>query len=163
MDFLIGVLLSILSTEIEYTNPTPLEIIEVTDQVFPEVIEEEKPIIEEVVVIPVEPVVCETIYEYGCSCMIGLVDRGYPVGKINAEDLQSNTVKDYIPVRDDIILFKYDDVYHAASVRWRFPSGNIQVYECNYRAGTCGKRIVYEDDPFVRGYIHNPEFSKLNI
>src|SRR3990167_10310399 len=106
-------------------------------------------------------IICETIYEYGCSCMIGLQDLGYPIKGNDAKDLQSNVPKDYEPVRGDIILFKYPKNYHAAAVLLSFPSGNMQIYECNFKPGKCGTRIVFKDDKAIRGYIHNDTFAKI--
>src|SRR3990167_11291558 len=62
-------------------------------------------VVEEEEVINIEPEqnpsnsICETIYEYGCSCMIGLQNLGYPIKGNDAEHLQNNVPKDYEPER----------------------------------------------------------------
>lgn len=110
---------------------------------------------------------CESIYDYGCSCMIGLQKLGYPIYGTDARDLHQNMPPDYSPQRSDIVLFKYRDkktgepVFHAASVQWIFPSGNMQIYECNFKPGVCGERVIFKNDRAIRGYIHNAAFEKI--
>ena len=158
LSFLLGSFLSV--NALSVTNalePPPLFI----------QIELQRQAVEETVLEEIEPEqnpskpICETIYEYGCSCMIGLQDLGYPIKGNDAKDLQSNVPEDYSPVRGDIILFKYPKNYHAAAVVWTFPSGNMQIYECNFKPGKCGTRIVFKDDSAIRGYITNPNFDTL--
>ena len=157
ISFLLGSFLSV--NALSVTNalePPPLSIQkELQRQAVEETILEED--VEAVIVKPI----CETIYEYGCSCMIGLQNLGYPIKGKDAKDLQSNVPKGYEPVRGDIILFKYPKNYHAAAVAWVLPSGNLQIYECNYRPGKCGTRVVLKDDKAIRGYITNPNFGIL--
>lgn len=98
---------------------------------------------------------CTSIYDYGCSCMVGLRNEGYAVEGMNAEDLHSNSEVGYT---NDIILFKYwngeEWIYHAGTIRVTFPSGLMRIYECNYKAGVCEERDVLKSDPAIRGYIH---------
>lgn len=102
-------------------------------------------------------VLCEDYRDYGCSCMLGLVEKGYPVEKLNAEDLQPDTFEGNT---GDIILFYYahSNIYHAGTVTFKFPSENMEVYECNYKPAICDYRIVKKDDPAIRGYIHDSSF-----
>jgi len=102
---------------------------------------------------------CDTIYEYGCSCVLGLVDLGYPVDKFNADQLQ---VSSDWGVEDDLILFDFPNIEgdHVACISAHMP-GAYEVYECNFRAGTCANRIVEKDNIRIKGFIHNNSFKGL--
>ena len=106
-------------------------------------------------VIQTEEEVCPTIFSYGCSCILGLVERGFSIEGNDAKDLQVNAHEGFV---GDIILFKYwngeEWIYHAGEIVIKYPSGNMEIYECNYTAGVCGERLVMKDDPAIRGYIH---------
>ena len=88
--------------------------------------------------------------------MIGLRDIGYPIEGYDAKDLQVNALVGNV---GDLILFKYRNgeewIYHAGTIRVKYPSGNMEVYECNFIPGVCDTRFVYEKDSAIRGYIHN--------
>ena len=101
----------------------------------------------------VEEKVCESIYDYGCSCMLGLRSIGYAVEGLDAKDLQVNATEG---TTGDLILFYYPttDIYHASVIKATFPSGNFLVWECNFIPGTCGERVVMQDDSAIRGYLH---------
>lgn len=102
---------------------------------------------------------CDTIYEYGCSCVLGLVDLGYPVDRFDASQLQSNSTWG---VEDDLVLFDFPNIEgdHVACISAHMPDA-YEVYECNYRAGTCANRIVAKDNRRIRGFIHNDNFKGL--
>ena len=111
-------------------------------------------------VVETEQEICQDYTDYGCSCMIGLVNIGYSIEGNNAEDLQVNS---FDGVVGDIILFKYwskklqNWVYHAGSIKVKYPSGNMEVYECNFIPGVCKTRLVFKDDKAIRGYLHKHE------
>ena len=115
-------------------------------------------LVDTVITIEVEEVkACESIYDYGCSCMLGLRSIGYAVEGLDAKDLQVNALQG---TTGDLILFYYPSsgVYHAAKILAEFPSGNFLVWECNFVPSTCGERIVLKTDPAIRGYLH-----KINL
>lgn len=95
--------------------------------------------------------ICESIYDYGCSCMVHLQNRGYDVSG-NASELQPNYFG--IPFVGDLALFKYETIYHAAIVEIVYLSGNFEVSECNFEAGKCDSRLVLINDKALRGFIH---------
>ncbi len=111
-------------------------------------------------VVEPEQEICQDYTDYGCSCIIGLIDLGYSIEGNNAEDLQVNS---FDGVVGDIVLFKYwskklqDWVYHAGSMVTKYPSGNMEVYECNFIPGVCKTRLVFKEDPAIRGYLHKNE------
>lgn len=108
-------------------------------------------------------VVCESIYDYGCSCQLGLVKLGYPIGKFNSEDLQ---VSSAWGEKGDLVLFYYPEsnLYHTAAMSSPvFPAGWFEVYECNFTAGYCGNRKVDIDNEAIRGFIHNDNFKELYV
>ena len=97
---------------------------------------------------------CASYTDYGCSCILGLVERGFTIKGNNAKDLQVNALVGNV---GDIILFKYwngEWIYHAGEILVKYPSGNMEIYECNFRPATCGKRTVLKSDSAIRGYLH---------
>ena len=102
----------------------------------------------------------KSIYNYGCSCIIGLKNLGYPVDRFNAADLQ---VSSQWGVKDDLVLFTYGtgiDKQHVACISQNM-IGAHEIYECNKIKGVCGNRIIKKDDVTIRGYIHNTNFEGL--
>lgn len=85
--------------------------------------------------------------------MLGLVDRGFSIEGLDAQNLQVNA---FIGNVGDLILFYFPrtDTYHVGEIIVKFPSNNMIVYECNYTPATCGERLVMVSDSTIRGYLH---------
>ena len=99
----------------------------------------------------VEDVVCKSIYDYGCSCMRYLrIIKGLSVGGYDAGDIQPNS---FTPHKGDVALFKYTNIYHAAYIEETYFI-SFKVSEWNYVAGKYTERIIRNDDPALRGYLH---------
>lgn len=139
-----------------YVNDTPsIRSVDITLDEGVAIATTSSPMVEDVVV-------CASIYDYGCSCQLGLVKLGYPITGLDSEDLQVISLS---PQQNGLVLFYYpkNNLYHTAVVSMMFPSGNFEVYECNYRPSVCGNRIVFKDDTHIRGYLNNPNFNRINV
>lgn len=96
-------------------------------------------------------VVCASIYDYACSCMVYLRQvKGLSVGGYDASDIQPNS---FTPHKGDVALFKYPNIYHAAYIEETYFI-SFKVSEWNYRAGKYTERIIRNDDPALRGFLH---------
>lgn len=87
-----------------------------------------------------------------CSCILYLKSRGVGISG-NASTLiptyQGPAYKGFV------VLFKYNNgEYHAALVEEVYPSGNFLISEANYERCQFGERVVFKDDPALRGFIH---------
>ena len=96
-------------------------------------------------------VVCESIYDYGCSCIVYLrTVKGMSVGGFDAKDIEPNS---FTPHAGDVALFTYPTISHAAFIEETY-LGSFKVSEWNYKAGQYTERVIQLDDPALRGYLH---------
>ena len=151
------------SAPVVYYVETSIKVTSSTPQIYiPTLVvgsETSSPMVEDVVFTPLHR--CDkSIYNYGCSCIIGLKNLGYPVDRFNAADLQ---VSSQWGVKDDLVLFTYGtgiDKQHVACISQNM-LGAHEIYECNKIKGVCGNRTIAKDDITIKGYISNRNFDGL--
>ena len=104
--------------------------------------------------------VCQSVYDYGCSCIVGLRENKGVDIKGNAIDFNVDYFGD---VREgDLAKFVYAnniEGHHIALVLEGY--GDVwEQYECNMPAGTCRTRLVSSNpehrkyDPAFVGFIN---------
>ena len=96
------------------------------------------------------PPECESVYDYGCSCMVYLTrDKGIPI-KGDAINVVPNV--DFPIVGGVVLIHLPNGVGHAAYIEAILINGNLWVSECNWRTGKCGTRVIDKDSPDIFGY-----------
>lgn len=87
----------------------------------------------------------ETIY---CSCILTARALGVPIpANTNAGELKPNSY----PAINGLILFKYDEYYHASKIIG-FQEDGILVIEGNFKRCEITERIISFSDPALRGF-----------